>query len=75
MTNNDASLKSESKEIKVLGIDLAKQSVHLYGVNEAGHKIVSRKLSRNQLTSFIAKLAPTPKMLRSAGTLRRMVRG
>ena len=74
MINNDASLKSESREIKVLGIDLAKQSFHLYGINEAGHKIVSKKLSRNQLIPFIAKLAPCLIGLEACGGAHHWVR-
>ena len=47
-----------SKTIKVLGIDLAKQSFQLHGVNAAGVTVFKKKLSRKQLPLFIAKLAP-----------------
>ncbi|AEG00884.1 transposase IS116/IS110/IS902 family protein [Methylomonas methanica MC09] len=74
MTNNDTSQKSASHEIKVLGVDLAKQSFHVYGVDEAGRKIVSKKLSRNQLTSFVAKLAPCLIGLEACGGAHHWVR-
>jgi transposase len=44
--------------IKVLGIDLAKQSFQLHGVDAAGRTVLRKKLSRNNLTAFIANLPP-----------------
>ncbi len=44
--------------IKVLGIDLAKQSFQLHGVDDQGAMILRKKLSRNKLTAFIANLPP-----------------
>jgi transposase len=41
-----------------LGIDLAKQSFHIYGVNDEGRKVISKKLTRKQLMVFIAQLPP-----------------
>lgn len=45
-------------EIKVLGIDLAKQSFLLHGVDKIGQTTLRKKLSRNKLTAFIASLPP-----------------
>ena len=44
-------MKKDSKkgELKVLGIDLAKQSFQLHGVDEAGQTVLKKKLSRKQL--------------------------
>lgn len=53
MTNSNA-----KGEIKVLGIDLAKQSFQIHGVDASGQTVLKRKLSRNQLSAFIAKLPP-----------------
>jgi hypothetical protein len=47
-----------NSEIKVLGIDLAKQSFQLHGVDKAGQTVLRRKLNRNKLTAFIANLPP-----------------
>lgn len=48
----------EAKPIKALGIDLAKNSFHLYGVDTAGCKVISKKINRKQLPTFIANLPP-----------------
>ena len=51
-------MKKDSKkgELKVLGIDLAKQSFQLHGVDEAGQTVLKKKLSRKELSAFIARL-------------------
>jgi len=53
MSNNNA-----KGTIKVLGIDLAKQSFQLHGVDEKGNTVLKKKLSRKKLTAFIANLPP-----------------
>lgn len=52
------SAKKEVGELKVLGIDLAKQSFQLHGVDEHGHVVLRKKLSRSQLPAFVANLPP-----------------
>ena len=47
---------SELDEITVVGIDLAKSVFHLHGVNEQGHAVVRKKLSRNKLAEYMARL-------------------
>ncbi len=42
--------------LAVLGIDLAKQSFQLHGVNVNGKTVLTKKLSRNKLSAFIAQL-------------------
>lgn len=54
----DNNVTNESRELKVLGIDLAKQSFQLHGVDGQGRVILRKKLSRNQLITFIANLPP-----------------
>lgn len=44
--------------VKVLGIDLAKKSFQLHGVDENGLTILKKKLSRSKLTAFIANMEP-----------------
>lgn len=56
MKHNNAT--SERRELKVLGIDLAKQSFQLHGVDELGRVVLRKKLTRNQLTAFMANLLP-----------------
>jgi len=36
--------------VTVLGIDLAKNSFHLYGINENENTVLSKKLTRAKLT-------------------------
>lgn len=65
---------SERKELKVLGIDLAKQSFQLHGVDDDGHVVLNKKLSRNQLTAFIANLPPCLIGLEACGGAHHWVR-
>ncbi len=50
MTNNSA-----KGTVTVLGIDLAKQSFQLHGVDKNGQVVLKQKLSRKQLTAFVAR--------------------
>lgn len=56
MNNNTAN--RQDKKITVLGIDLAKQSFHIHGVDAEGRKVISKKLTRKRLQVFIAQLPP-----------------
>jgi len=51
-------MKKDSKKggLRVLGIDLAKQSFQLHGIDEAGQTVLKKKLSRKQLSAFVARL-------------------
>jgi len=44
------------KRVTTLGIDLAKMVFQLHGVDERGKAILKKKLSRNQLSDFVAQL-------------------
>ena len=44
-------------KLTVLGIDLAKQSFQLHGVDTNGNVVLKKKLNRNKLSEFIAQLA------------------
>lgn len=44
--------------IKVLGIDLAKDVFQLHGTNAKGQKVLSKRLSRNKLIGYMANLSP-----------------
>ena len=39
-----------------IGIDLAKNSFHVYGINEHGAKVFSRILTRGKVTEFFATI-------------------
>lgn len=44
------------KDIKVLGIDLAKNVFQLHGTNSKGEQVLSKRLSRNKLVEYMANL-------------------
>ena len=45
-------------KLAVLGIDLAKLSFQLHGVDDKGNTVLKKKLNRNKLCDFIARLPP-----------------
>ena len=47
---------SKTQQIAFVGIDLAKRSFHVYAADEAGHQVLSKKLTRARLSGFIAQL-------------------
>ena len=49
---------SKKSEIKVLGIDLGKQSFQLHGVDESVNSVLRKKLARAKLVAFVAQLPP-----------------
>ena len=46
------------KDIKVLGIDLAKNVFQLHGTNAKGKRVLSKRLSREKFIAFMANLSP-----------------
>jgi len=74
MKETKATSESKNKEIKVLGIDLAKQSFHVYGVDDASRRVLSKKLNRTQLLSFVANLPPCLIGLEACGGAHHWVR-
>ena len=46
------------KKLRVLGIDIAKQVLHLVGLDAHGTIVVHRRLYRKQVMAFIAQLPP-----------------
>ena len=49
--------------IKMLGIDIAKNSFQLHGVDNTGKALLRKRLPRNQLAAFAANLAVPPENL------------
>lgn len=48
-------MKEVSKEpVVTIGIDLAKNSVHVYGVDAQGRQVLSKKVTRGKLSAFMA---------------------
>ena len=46
------------KKLSVVGIDMAKQVLHLVGMDERGTMLVRTRLYRAQVMAFIAQLPP-----------------
>lgn len=46
------------KDIKVLGIDLAKNVFQLHGTDSKGKCVLRKRLTRNKLPEFITNLPP-----------------
>ena len=65
---------SAKGEIKVLGIDLAKQSFQLHGVDESGQTVLRKTLSRSKLSAFVAQLPPCLIGLEACGGANHWVR-
>jgi len=47
-----------TQPIRVLGIDLAKRSFQLHGVDSAGHKVLGKKVGRQRLKEIAVTLPP-----------------
>ena len=45
-------------KITTIGIDLAKNAFHVFGVDERGRRVVSKKLKRDQVVGYFARLEP-----------------
>jgi len=43
-------------EVRIIGLDLAKNVFQVHGENEQGMRVLSRRLSRGQVSAFFAKL-------------------
>jgi transposase len=62
-------MTEHSKEpIVTLGIDLAKRSFHLFGVDAHGREVLSKKLSRARLSEFMANLPPCTVAMEACGS-------
>ena len=59
---------SENREVKVMGIDLAKSSFHVHGVDAGGRKVVGKKLSRQKLKEYLANLPPCTIAMEACGS-------
>lgn len=44
--------------INVIGLDIAKLSFHLVGLDHAGKQVLKKQLSRTKLLAYFANLTP-----------------
>jgi Transposase len=47
-----------AQQISILGIDIAKLVFHIVGMDDTGHVVLRKRLTRGELLPFIAKLSP-----------------
>lgn len=59
---------SNERVVKVVGIDLAKRSFHVYGVDEHGQRVISRTFSRARLSEFMANLPACTVAMEACGS-------
>jgi transposase len=59
---------TNERVIKVVGIDLAKRSFHVYGVDENGQQVISRTFSRTRLSEFMANLPACTVAMEACGS-------
>ena len=53
--------------ISVLGIDIAKNTFQLHGVDSSGNTVLKKRLSRNKLSAYVANLPPCLVVMESCG--------
>jgi len=54
--------------IKIVAIDLAKNSFHVHGADDQGRKVMSKKMSRRKLSEFMANLPPCLVAMEACGS-------
>ncbi len=59
---------SNERVVKVVGIDLAKRSFQVYGVDERGQRVISRTFSRTRLSEFMVNLPACTVAMEACGS-------
>jgi transposase len=59
---------SNERVVKVVGIDLAKRSFHVYGVDERGQRVISKTFTRTRLCEFMANLPACTVAMEACGS-------
>ena len=59
---------SKAAAATLVGIDLAKRSFHVYGADERGKPVFSKKLTRARLSPFMANLPPCTVAMEACGS-------
>jgi transposase len=60
--------KFSKEPVVTIGIDLAKNSAHVYGVDAQGCPVISKKLSRGKLSAFMVNLPPCLVAMEACGS-------
>jgi transposase len=59
---------SEKRDIKKIGIDLAKDSFQVYAANALGKKVMNRKMAKQKLKAFMLNLPPCEVGMEACGS-------
>jgi transposase len=59
---------SNERVVKVVGIDLAKRSFHVYGVDERGQRVIRKTFTRARLREFMAHLPACAVAMEACGS-------
>ena len=59
---------NENRAVKIMGIDLAKRSLHVYGEDADGRKAISKKFSRQKIKEYLANLPPCTIAMEACGS-------
>ncbi len=59
---------SENRAVKIMGIDLAKKSLHVYGEDADGRKAISKKFGRQKLKEYLVNLPPCTIAMEACGS-------
>ncbi len=59
---------NENRAVKIMGIDLAKKSFHVYGEDVEGRKAVRKKFGRQKLKEYLANLPPCTVAMEACGS-------
>jgi transposase len=61
-------MRSEVPQVKSVGIDLAKNSFHVFGVDADGKKAIGKQLSRQKLKGYLINLTPCTVAMEACGS-------
>ena len=60
--------KCSKEPVVTIGIDLAKNSVHVFGVDAQGRQVLSKKVSRGKLSAFMVNQPPCLVAMEACGS-------
>jgi transposase len=68
ISNHSIKVEGPMKNIKTLGIDLAKNVFQVHGIDAKGKKVMTKRLSRKELKEFISKQKPCTIAIEACGS-------
>ncbi len=59
---------NENRAVEIMGIDLAKKSLHVYGEDADGRKAISKKFGRQKIKEYLVNLPPCTIAMEACGS-------